>query len=226
MTTSAIYKIQSTINPKRFYIGSAVNIKERWYDHLYTLKNNIHKNPRLQNHFNKYGESDLIFIIIELCFPEFLTAREQFYINKLNPFFNICKIAGSSLGRKHSEKSKKKISEVKKGSIPWNKGKTGLQISWFKGKKHTEEAKGKNRVAHKGKQLSEETKQKIGEAGRGRNHTKEAKQKISIANKGRKRSEETKLKISELKKGNIPWNKGKRGLQVAWNKGMKKRKII
>ena len=34
-------------------------------------------------------------------------------------------------------------------------------------------------------------------------------------------SEETKLKISKAKKGKTPWNKGKKGLQVAWNKGKK-----
>jgi hypothetical protein len=39
--------------------------------------------------------------------------------------------------------------------------------------------------------------------------------------KGKIHSEESKKKMSESAKGRIPCNKGKKGLQVAWNKGKK-----
>ena len=39
---------------------------------------------------------------------------------------------------------------------------------------------------------------------------------------GIKRSKETRKKISISGKGREPWNKGKKGLQVAWNKGLTK----
>lgn len=42
--------------------------------------------------------------------------------------------------------------------------------------------------------------------------------------RGFKRTEAQKAKQSKAMKGHIPWNKGKRGLQVAWNKGLKKNK--
>ena len=50
---------------------------------------------------------------------------------------------------------------MRKGSKPWNKGKTGLP-------KHSEEHKRKISEAHKGKKFSEETKRKMSEAGKGR----------------------------------------------------------
>ena len=39
--------------------------------------------------------------------------------------------------------------------------------------------------------------------------------------KGRPKSEEARKHMSEAQKGRIPWNKGKKGLQVPWNKGMR-----
>lgn len=39
-----------------------------------------------------------------------LIRREQYYLNLLQPDYNICKIAGSPLGVKRSEKTKNKIS--------------------------------------------------------------------------------------------------------------------
>lgn len=51
-----------------------------------------------------------------------------------------------TLGLKHTEKTKQKISSAHKGRTPWNVGLPGT----FKGKKHSLEAKRKNSEAHKG----------------------------------------------------------------------------
>ena len=157
---SGIYMIQSISNPERIYIGSAVWIKKRWGYHLEDFYNNKHKNPKLQNHYNKYGKKDLVFSVLESCPIESLIEREQYYINTLKPWFNINKIAGSGgrLGSTQSEESRKRISDGHLGQVPWNKGKTGvyseLYIKTFKehhgnltrkGSTHTEESKQKMR---------------------------------------------------------------------------------
>lgn len=115
MKISAIYKIQSKSQPDRFYIGSSVDVKDRWRCHLKELKKNKHHAPKLQRHFNKYQEEDLVFIIIEPCFPEFLTIREQYYIDTLKPYFNSLLTAGSCLGVKRSKETCERISNSKKG---------------------------------------------------------------------------------------------------------------
>jgi hypothetical protein len=40
------------------------------------------------------------------------------------------------------------------------------------------------------------------------------------ANQGRKHSDDTKKLMSEQTLGRTAWNKGKKGLQIAWNKGL------
>jgi len=47
------------------------------------------------------------------------------------------------------------------------------------------------------------------------------KQKISQSNKGKIVSTETRDKIRKTLMGNTPWNKGKKGFQQAWNKGIR-----
>jgi len=240
MKISGIYKIQSKIKPERFYIGSAIDIKSRWVRHKYDLNHQKHGNKKLQRHFNKYGESDLIFIIIELCFSEFLIIREQFYIGTLKPYFNICKIAGSKLGMKHSNSAIMKIKEARsrqvspmKGRHQSEKAKALLrearkkQISpWPKGSKHSEETKKRFSEWQIGKKISNETKQKMSIAGKGkpsklkgRKLSEEQKHKISIAHKGKIRTAEHCANLSKALKGRPNPNKGKKTGQIPWHKG-------
>ena len=132
-----IYKIRSLINGK-VYIGSAVNLRKRKNIHLSDLKRKEHSNIYLQRHINKHGLDRMIFLILEFCPTEKLIEREQYYIDILKPEFNICKMAGSSLGRKYSEKSKRKMSKA------------------MKGKKHSGETKRKISESLKGRKLSKE----------------------------------------------------------------------
>jgi group I intron endonuclease len=109
---TGIYKIESRIRPDRLYIGSAIDIKQRWYGHKGNLRNNKHHSKRLQNHYNKYGIDDLVFSIIMECNKDHLLYLEQEFINNLNPWFNLCKIAGSCKGIKRGKFSAKHIENL------------------------------------------------------------------------------------------------------------------
>jgi hypothetical protein len=63
----------------------------------------------------KYGYVGFRLEILEYCPSSIVQAREQFYIDKLNPEYNILKIAGSFLGYKHNEASLKFKREVMLG---------------------------------------------------------------------------------------------------------------
>ncbi len=109
---SGIYKI---IIDKYFYIGSAINLKKRLGQHLSNLKAKRHHNRFMQNVFNKYQKID--FEIIEFVKEQDLIIREQYYIDKLKPQLNIAPKAGNQLGFKHSENTKKHLSEIQIGKI-------------------------------------------------------------------------------------------------------------
>jgi hypothetical protein len=66
----------------------------------------------------------------------------------------------------------------------------------------------------------------------GRHHSEKSKIKMGLKRKGRPALNKgvkygpkiiKRMKKSHL--GNVPWNKGKRGLQIAWNKGKKHPKV-
>ena len=149
--TFGIYKIQSKIKPNRIYIGSTADISQRWNQHICHLRTNTHANKKLQNHFNKYSESDLIFSIIEPCLPEYLIIREQYYLNTLNPWFNCRLIAESNKGMIPSEETRIKMGKAHKG-----------KRSPMEGKKHSTETREKMRKSALNREpRSEEVRLKI-----------------------------------------------------------------
>lgn len=80
---SGIYTITNLIN-RKVYVGSAYNFKRRFKAHCSTLKNNIHRNKKLQNSYNKYGKDNFKFEILEECDIEFIYFKEYICINILN----------------------------------------------------------------------------------------------------------------------------------------------
>lgn len=204
-----IYKIANTVTGD-FYIGSAINLYRRFAEHRCHLLGNSHVNAHLQNSWNKHGENNFEFSILEYCDLAGLIEREQSYIDNEKPEYNICKIAGSCLGVKRSDETKQRISEA-------NKGKQG---HWL-GKHHSEETKRRMSEAGKGacnsnfgKHPTEESKCKMSEAHSGernfmfgQHHSEESKRKISEAGTGERNhgfgkhpSEESKRKMSETKR--------------------------
>lgn len=116
---SSIYKILNRTNNK-FYLGSAVNFKKRWWVHLCRLRQGRHDNKHLQAAYNQYGEDAFEFIIIEICPKEELLKREQVWLNWTKCFnreigYNACTVAGSSIGYKHTPEIKAAMSAKRTG---------------------------------------------------------------------------------------------------------------
>ncbi len=108
------------------------------------------------------------------------------------------------MGRKQTEKTKKKVSESLKARYA-----SGLK-NGFLGKKHSKKSKKKMSESHKlfgednpfyGKKHTEESKKKMSESLKGRKLSQKTKQKMKIAHTGKKSTNETKEKLRVLNLG-------------------------
>jgi len=126
--SSGVYQIRNKENGKR-YIGSSGNVSKRLYEHKRTLQKGKHHNCHLQRAFDKYGLGKFVFEVLEYVLPEktCLEAREQYFLGKYSPEYNMNSDATSTLGYKQSEETVEKNKQstlrwYKNGGEPWNKG--------------------------------------------------------------------------------------------------------
>lgn len=116
------------------------------------------------------------------------------------------KISKSNTGKKHSEETKKRLSELAKNRIvsdetrvklgTWKEGRRSGRL----GKTNSEESNKSRSEKLRGRKVSDEQKKAISEANSGRKHTEEHRKKNSLARIGKKLSEDTRKKMSESQK--------------------------
>lgn len=199
-----IYKIFNIVNEK-VYIGQSINIKARWKDHIHSLNRGDSRCTLLQRAWNKYGQDNFSFEILELCSEDMLDDTETKYID----LYDSCNVhkgynieTGGNQHKHLSDETKRKIREAH----------LGVKASDETRKKMSESRMGDKNPMY-GQTHSNEAKRKISEARKGKpGHPCSDYQKecARLANLGKEVSEETRKKISEANKGNIPYNKNLR----------------
>lgn len=197
-----IYKIVNNINGK-IYIGQSINIKSRWKDHINALNRGDSSCTLLQRAWNKYGQENFSFEILELCSEDMLDEIEIKYINNYdscNSGYNI--ESGGNKNKHLSDETKEKIKTSR----------IGKKLSDDAKKKMSQSRIGANNGMY-GKNHSDISKQKMSDSKKGKlghRQTNYQKERARISNLGKAMSNETKNKISEANKGNVPHNKNLR----------------
>ena len=114
MENIGIYRIQ--IGPY-YYLGQSAELKTRKNKHLWHLEKGTHVNPKMQAVYDKY--QDFSFKVMIECDIDQLDYLEQSALDVhwgYDDCMNICKDAEATWrGLKHSEETKKKMSEAVKG---------------------------------------------------------------------------------------------------------------
>lgn len=82
-----IYKI-TNIKNGMFYLGGSKDINKRWNQHKRDLSKNRHHSIHFQRAWNKHGENNFLFEIIETTTEKELIKKEQYYLNTLKPWKN------------------------------------------------------------------------------------------------------------------------------------------
>jgi len=164
---SGIYQIENQINGKR-YIGSAVNLRTRWQNHLSALHRGGHRNRHLQRAFDKYGESVFLFTVLKYIEDfQMLIEREQYYFDTSKPEYNMSPTAGSLLGYQHTDEALTKMRaaqvdrQVSTETLAKMHAANSGEQHYNYGKHPSAVTKQKISKALTGKRLSNETKQKI-----------------------------------------------------------------
>lgn len=187
-----IYAIVNIVDDK-YYIGQASDRDFRWREHRKSLRGFYHHSILLQRAWCKHGETNFIFIVLEVLDDAAkLNAREIYWGNLLKPEYNIAPLGGSMRGYKHTSEAKENMRNAQLGN------------------KHSAETKAKMSASRKGNKNavgSKRTKEHIDALlanNRGFPKTAEHKAKIAAGNRGKFVSDETRKRQSEAAKNRKP----------------------
>ena len=112
--TAGVYQIVNVLNGK-CYVGSSKDVYARMYEHRRLLRNGKHHSVALQRSWRKYGEDKFIFRMVEEVELSSLISSEQHWLSMLIGHYNMCPVAGSRLGVKHTLETRRKLSAARLG---------------------------------------------------------------------------------------------------------------
>ncbi len=136
-----IYKIENTINGKVYIGQTRVGFKKRVKEHLYGLRKNSHNNDYLQRAWNKYGEDNFNFSVVERCRVEELDRLEVKWITYHKNIIGVYNLeSGGNKNKTFSRYSLNKLSKASKRN--WNNPEYATKMRGVLSKVH----RGKNNV--------------------------------------------------------------------------------
>ena len=172
---AGIYQIRQISNG-RLYIGqTSQSFKKRYWFHRSQLRRHMHDNRYLQSAWDKYGEDDFEFSVVEVCERDktYILEREVYYIQKYGTFgdgFNLTVGGEGASGYTPSAETRRKIGQANREHML--------------GRKHTEETKAKMRQSSRHLSPSPETREAVSRYMKHRVVSEDTKAKLRRCNSG------------------------------------------
>lgn len=142
-----IYGIRNKINDKVYVGQTGERFLRRYWHHQWKLRDNSHDNMYLQNAWNKYGEDNFEYVVLESVEDSSLLDELEIkyidYYKKNNLSYNMLLGGGGRRGFRMSDNTKKLIAEKNRQHML--------------GTKHSEETKKKMSEARTGKRVNKNT---------------------------------------------------------------------
>ena len=82
MNGPGVYLWKNKVNNK-VYVGSSINIRRRKAEHILRLNKGVENSEYFQRAWDKYGQGNFEFSILEMCLIGVLLIREDHWIKKL-----------------------------------------------------------------------------------------------------------------------------------------------
>jgi group I intron endonuclease len=150
---SGVYVARNTISG-RVYVGSSVNISQRWRKHKEALRRGKHHSRIFQDSWDKHGDGAFTWEVLEDVHPEqrLLFEREQHWIDALRAYgrdtgLNRRPSSDSFRLGKHSDETKAKMSAAHKGKPKTAEHRANLSAANM-GKTLSDETRAALRAAH------------------------------------------------------------------------------
>lgn len=215
-----VYCIENTVNNRK-YIGQSIHLETRKDEHFKALRRGNHFNKYLQHAFDKYGEENFVFRVLEECTSDELSGREIFWISKFggscsNLLYNLAPGGHVTDGENNPNYGKHWSEE-------WRSEQSKRMKDYFSnpknhpmyGKHHSEDTVNKIRESLSGRKQPDEINSKRSSTMKahfengmvpsflGRKHTDETKAKLREISSNHRHSDEVKSKMREIRKGSF-----------------------
>jgi len=133
-TVGNIYKITNCKNNRQYVGLTTMTIEDRWKLHIVASRRKK-STAVLSKAIRKYGEASFDVECLEVCETALLREREKFWIAKEKTHldhggYNMTLGGDGLLGYRHTEETKKKMSESRMGKKNHNYGKVWGKTEW------------------------------------------------------------------------------------------------